>query len=601
MRLLLLGTIATLSLLSCANRSAQPATASSANSTKVPAVVPIVADDSLLQLKDNPSRDIAHESFLRGLAWRNANKAKIAEPFYKRALANEPGNRFLAFDLVEILIENGKNAEALRIAQKALGFEGENTGREYYLLARLHRESGNIDSAKVYYEKVVQVSPDHFRALYEYSVVLEMQQDFKNLARIYDLLIPLLNYPRQMVDKQLLLLKLKGNDSLVVDFLANAYAVRPDSELGQQLADALLEQKRYDEAYDLAEQLVVDDSNSVESLRNLVRVAIRAGKGPEAVAAQKRLFAADSVNLDELEKVGMLEFETNQMDSALVRFKHLVSLRSSDHLAWFYLSNIYAIKKDSTKSMDAIQRAIALKPDAVAYRNQQAALFAQAKNFDKAHQVLDAALVYHKDHPLVMQYKANTYIREAILLEEKWPLAGSVEAKKARELRLTALDWFKKAYQQDTLAGDVLFSYASNLERLDSVTAAVNLFNKLLSIDPANHQGMNYLGYTLVERKIDQARGARLIDSALAMSPGNEAYLDSKAWALYMQGDFKGARQILQQLVTEFKTDDVTIWEHLAEACEADKDTKAAHEAWKHVLRHNPRHAKALKATSLKE
>lgn len=553
--------------------------------------------DSLLHIKGNPNRDIAHESFLRGLAWRNANNVKVAEPFYKRALAHEPGNRFLAYDLVEILMENGKSKEALAIAQKAASFPGENSGREYYLLARLHRETNKIDSAKFYYEKVVQSNPEHFRALYEYSIVLEMQQDFKNLARIYDLLLPLLNYPRPMVDKQLLLLKLKGNDSLVVEFLSNAYAAHPEAELGQELTSILLERKRFDEALALAEQMTQVDSVGIESLRNLVRVAVRAGKAPEAIAAQKRLFQADTSNLDELERLGLIEFETNALDSAKVHFQQLLKLRPSDHLAWFYMSNLHSLRRDSVLAMEAIQRAIALKPDAIAYRNHQAALYAHSRDYVKAHQVLDAALVLQKEHPLILQYKANTYIHEALLYEKRKPAAGSADAQKAKFLRENASTWYALALKQDTLAADIRFSFAANLERLDSVSKAVAEFDRLLRMDPTNHPAMNYLGYTLVDRKIDIARGSRLIDSALAINPGNDAYLDSKAWALYRQGDFKGARQILQYLVNDLKSDDSTIWEHLAEACTADKDLPAAQAAWKQVLRLHPRHEKALKAT----
>lgn len=591
--------IAALLFVGCSSSKPTPASTATASSTQ-PSVQVSMAEvgDSLLQVNGQPNHDIAHESFLRGLYLRNIEKGDIAEHFYKRALAHEPGNRFLAFDLVELLSENGKSKEALAIAKKAILFKGEPEGREYFMLARLYRESGIIDSARTYYEKTIQENPEHFRALYEYSVVLEMVQDYKSLARVYGLLLPLLNYPRPMVDKQLLLLKLKGNDSLVLDFLQNAYVAHPEVELGRELGDVFMEQKRYDEAVQLADQMVGLDTLNMESHQYLVKLAIKAGKAPEAIAAQKRLYFMDSTNLDELEKLGMLEFEAGAADSSTRHFKQLVVKRPGDHLGYFYLSNLYAMRGELESAMESIQRSIALKPDAIAYRNHQAALYSQQKNFEKAHQVLDETLVLHKNHPLIMQYKGNTYIHEALLLEALYPVVGSPEAQKVRAIRLQALTWFQKAWSADTLANDILFDLAADYERLDSIPKARALFEKLLKQEPTHHQTLNYLGYMLVDRKIDVDLGGRMIDSALVLSPGNEAYLDSKAWHLLRKGDAKGAQEILQYLVTELKAEDAVIWEHLAEAYELLNQTDAAKAAWQQVLRFNPRHERAMNRTA---
>ncbi|HSQ41162.1 MAG TPA: hypothetical protein VLM37_02650, partial [Fibrobacteraceae bacterium] len=89
-------------------------------------------------------------------------------------------------------------------------------------------------------------------------------------------------------------------------------------------------------------------------------------------------------------------------------------------------------------------------------------------------------------------------------------------------------------------------------------------------------------------------RGGALIDSALILDPGNDAYLDSKAWYLARKDRWSEAREVLEYLVKEEKVDDPIIWEHLAEVSDHLQDKAAALAAWRKVLAINPHHAKAL-------
>ncbi|HSQ40987.1 MAG TPA: tetratricopeptide repeat protein, partial [Fibrobacteraceae bacterium] len=464
---------------------------------------PMTAVDSLLHPVNPPNRDIAHESFLRGLLLRNLGKDDFAEIFYKRALANEPGNRFLAFELADILSDNGKSAEALAIARQAILFQGEPSSSQFYLLARLYRENADLDSAMVYYEKTIALSPSHFRALYEYSVILEARQDYQNLLRIYGLLLPLLDYPRPMVEKEVLLLKLKGNDSTLCEFLEHAYEAHGSVEIGRQYAGALLDRKRYTDALAVGKELLQQDSSDRENWSLLVRTGLRLGMLDSATQWQKRVALLDSSDMDEWKRLAMMEFELPAMDSSLAHFRRVLQARPTDHLSWFYISNIAIIRNDTAVALDAIQRAIALKPDALPYRNHLASLYASMGNYEKAHQTLDAVLSLYPAHPLPMQYQANIYIHEAMGIEQHWPVANSPEILRARELRLHALEWLRKAYPLDSSSVDLLFDLASNYERLDSIPQACSLFEKILRLNPQSQVTLNYLGYLLVDRRLD--------------------------------------------------------------------------------------------------
>ena len=558
-------------------------------------MLPLNDVDSLLLLQGEPNRDIARESFLRALMFENLDKPQLAEPFLKRALAHEPKNRFLAFDLVSVLVQNGRAKEALAIAQRAERYPGEPNAEETFLLAHMYRENSMLDSCISYYEKTIALSPTHLRALYEYSVVLELMQDYKSLARIYQLLLPMIDYPKSMVDKELMLLKMPGSpDSALVDFLAQVYQAKGDGESGKALVEALVERNRHAEALDVVKQILQTDPANRELWMVVVRLEARTGNAAGAIVAQHNVYALDTTQLDELERLGMIEFEMGQLDSARVHFQRLVGQRPEDHLAWYYCSNLAQAKGDTVQAFTAIHKAMALKPDALTYRNQLASLYARLNKFDSAQVIADESIVLHPESPLAQQFKGDLLIRQAFRLENQWPAAESPQALQARDLRSLAQPYLRKAWQMDTLATEVLFDLASNTERLDSIDLARQYFERILVLNPRHGHALNYLGYLLVERNLDVSRGALLVDSALATDSTNVAYLDSKGWVLATQGKWEAARDLFAELVKKPDADDVTIWEHTALVYDHLQDKSKALAAWKRVLKLNAHHKQAL-------
>jgi tetratricopeptide (TPR) repeat protein len=76
---------------------------------------------------------------------------------------------------------------------------------------------------------------------------------------------------------------------------------------------------------------------------------------------------------------------------------------------------------------------------------------------------------------------------------------------------------------------------------------AVELYEKALSLDPANLTATNGLGYVLVDSGIDVKRGLDLCRKAVQTKPQNAAYLDSLGWAYFKIGDVNEARTTLRR------------------------------------------------------
>ncbi|MBU6251747.1 MAG: hypothetical protein KGN98_00985, partial [Alphaproteobacteria bacterium] len=76
---------------------------------------------------------------------------------------------------------------------------------------------------------------------------------------------------------------------------------------------------------------------------------------------------------------------------------------------------------------------------------------------------------------------------------------------------------------------------------------------------------LNFLGYSLLERrqKIDEAKA--FIARAAALQPDNNAITDSLGWAHFLSGDYERAVEILEKAALDEPTEP-TINEHLGDA-----------------------------------
>ncbi|NLB62577.1 MAG: tetratricopeptide repeat protein [Fibrobacter sp.] len=538
---------------------------------------------------------LAHDYFLKGQDFSNLGQLDSAEFYFTMAHKVAPKSRFLAFNLAMISLVNGNKENARSWVHSGLDFEGELNLDEARIAAEIYFKSNMPDTAKIWYETIVEKWPTDYEGLFLYTVLLEEEQDYENLSRIYGLLLPQLNYPKHFVEKQILLLKLQGDVSKLIAFLTDVYKVNKDPEIGRELVSFLLKEQKYEEALTVSQSIIEVDSASIDTWKLMVRLAQYSKRYTEAIEWQKRIVEQHPDQVQELKRLALLEFQEHQLDSAQKNFSIYIDKVPNDHLVYFYLSNIFNIQGNRKKAIEHAQKAIALQPNSLAYRNQLAAIYYLNGEYSQAHQAIDLGMQLNPQNALAMRFKAMAYIHQAISLEDKWPHDDSDEHKLSVSVRLKAMKWQKNALEIDSLSTDLMFDLAANYERLDSLKASLDLFEKLLKIEPQNHRALNYLGYLLVDNELNIPRGALLIDSALVLEPENLAYLDSKAWAYAKQKEYEKAREILENLVQKATSDFVTYWEHLAYVYHKMGLKDRAIPLWENVLKINPHSSVAQK------
>ena len=204
------------------------------------------SDSALIQKvveskKETPKVEVdleaAHEFFFLAKNMEMRGDQREADFFWKQAYKADPTSRYLGFGVAERLVIAGEDSLALVEAKKASRLKGKRTAAQYALLARLYVKAGEADSSRKYFVMGLDSSRYQDMALlYDYSLFLEAARDEKELVRVYDILLPKVNYISTLFQRQLSLLLDMGKDSAVVDLFGKAHEAFQGSESHRRYA-----------------------------------------------------------------------------------------------------------------------------------------------------------------------------------------------------------------------------------------------------------------------------------------------------------------------------------------------------------------------------
>lgn len=613
-------------LLNACATSAKKDSLTAADSAAIAAAVnaKLVGDTAMPEKDKLPQNiDAAHESFIRALEMELRGEKALANVFWQHAAESDPYDRYLAFKLAEIMFAQGADSLALLQAQRAQTLNGRVTASQLGLLAHLYVKDGRADSCRKYFNAALDTSRyQDMTLLYDYSLFLEAVQDEKELVRIYDLLLPHVNYMPSLFQRQLKLLLDQGKDSAVVELFAKGHDATGDKKMLLQMVQGLVFQKRYAEVAAIVDTLS-ESTKEDESIVVLWMTALAEIDRDSTYAMLKKKYSEDQVRTPVIANfLGYYEHLHGELDSAKAHLKLVVEQLQDQrpHVANAY-HTLSAIAFKEGKKKEAVR--YAEKADSVALGGDKAMLamaYGTAGMYDKAYDLLDSVIaVWDKWVPMAgiadsaslhrvnaeveknkLQFR-SVYARllciEAQELELK-DVGDSARIKKARGLRERAQVWYGQLVAVDSANMELKMLMAMNLERLERFEESFALFDMLLL--PANAKKidrpevLNYYGYTLIDMNRNPEeldRGIAMVNEALSGEKvPTEAYLDSKAWGLYRKGLFAEALETMKLIKSPRFQEDYVYWEHLSAIQEALGMKSEAAASYKKLKKLQPRH-----------
>ncbi|SEF96232.1 Flp pilus assembly protein TadD, contains TPR repeats [Jhaorihella thermophila] len=218
-------------------------------------------------------------------------------------------------------------------------------------------------------------------------------------------------------------------------------------------------------------------------------------------------------------------------------------------------------------AVEAYKQIPADRPEHFAAELGRAEVLRQAGKIDAAIEVLEQLSRSAPQQPQVASSLGD-------LLRQQNDYAGAEKAY-TRALELTDEDspdrWF------------LHYARGISRERQDKWPEAEADFRKALELNPGQPQVLNYLGYSLVEKKVKLDEALALIEKAVEARPDSGYIVDSLGWVLFRLGRYDEAVGHMEKAVELMPVDPV-VTDHLGDVYWAVGRYREARFQWRRAL-----------------
>jgi len=144
----------------------------------------------------------------------------------------------------------------------------------------------------------------------------------------------------------------------------------------------------------------------------------------------------------------------------------------------------------------------------------------------------------------------------------------------------------KQTETDEELTAQFYFWLGASAERVKEYEKAEQYFLSAINKQPDHADAHNYLAYMLAERAVKLDMAMDHIGVALAVDPDNAAFLDTRGWIYFQQGNYTAALEDIK-LAAEKIPDDPTISDHLGDIYLALGNVNQAVTWWEISLQHD--------------
>ena len=462
----------------------------------------------------------------------------------------------LQMTLARQLLASGEAGKAVPLLERVVGQT--QALEPLALLAEAHRELGQWDRAAAALEQAAEANPRYYLALGD---VYERQAKWEEAAAAYE----------------------KGTA-----------AVRgPGRELRLRRAAALLNipgGAGAARAVALLTEFVTTNPKDVTGHTLLARAHLQRGASDAAETSARAALALEPANL---QVMGLLAgiYRDRYDYAAIVALLGPATkddaVPSGARVGEFVrlLAELGGAQQqlgDATAAVRTFERARRLVPDAAPVAVALAQAHLQAGQADQAQRVARDARVSGTDDLGLLRVEALAGVKAGRTADAVGFLERTLGERRSQpDAAFVLADVYEAAGRHDdaikavtALGGAapaddaVAFRLAAAYEAADRVPDAERVFRAILARDPLHANALNYLGYMLADRGLRVGDALSLIDRALAVEPGNPAFLDSRGWALFKLGRAADAEDPLRRATTALRGSSV-IQSHYAEVLAA--------------------------------
>jgi tetratricopeptide (TPR) repeat protein len=495
-----------------------------------------VPPDLLLKKEDERKADALAEFSLGLVAEDNAEQEKMIEA-YRKALELDPTYAELAVKLAYELARRDNPSGGVQILKDTIKAAPKEAVPYIYLSQIYAKDLKKPDVGLKYAEQALALAPDNFAAyLAVYEIYVAMGQTKK---------------AEQLLDRAA---KSEHGDAkywVQLGELSSRLSLKEDGSCDPA------QLQKMNAIYRKAAELAKDDAIILTKVGDYFVLSKQVSDAiPYYVTILGLEPGPNDPPLNNVrDKLARSYMVIGQRDKAIPYLEDIIKDNPLRFETYELLGELYEEKNDLDKALTNYEHSLLL--DATEPRNhlRLAQLLMQAKRFDRAVEIMQAARKKFPDVPTIT-FSLGIALSQA----KRHPEAMAAFADAQAEAQVG---------REDMLNAQFYLLYGEAAEQAGLYDKAADLIKQSLEMDPNSAEACNYLGYMWADRGEHLDEAGELIKKAVSKEPEKGEYLDSLGWFYFKKGEPERALTELlraqESILRETKKDDATVLEHIGD------------------------------------
>jgi len=469
---------------------------------------------------------------------------ELTKKYLAKAVENDPDSVYLNRKMVLLLNKLKEYEESLTYARKCRDLEPDNLSHQV-LLAEVYSLSGDDNSAREEYNKILEKDPDQSRIRLVLTTILIKNRQFAEAKSQLEQLI--LAKPDMVIAHYYM-----GRINLELeDYEAAESAYNEALKFNPKMEPALFDlgslyqmRQKYQEAARIYENLLGFYPSNVIVRERLINIYFQIGQEKKADVHMGTLKEQAKPGEPGRQALGLIYLRHGRLDESIEELDLIVSAWPDDDKSRYYLAAAHEERGDKEKALYHFGR-----------------IWPESEYFTKTRMHMAYILGSQGKHDESIALLKKTIAVKNDEIELYLMLASELENQKSYEEGVRVI---KKGLLVDEKNVDLLFRLGVVLDKMGKNEESLEEMRKILEIDPEHSDALNYIGYTYADQgiRLDEARD--LIERALKIKPDSGYIVDSLGWVYYQEGRYEEALKHLEKAAV-LVPDDPTVAEHLGD------------------------------------
>lgn len=461
---------------------------------------------------------------------------------YEKALICDSRASYIKEKLPLLLLNMGEVDKAMQWLQKEIRQNPENNAYRF-ILANIYYQQKRIADAQLLYEKALEFDPGNEIIGIRLAILHAQLEEYEKAINILQVqLAKNDSYPSRITLARIL--KDNQQDQEAFEQYEKALQLNWSKEIAYELGFFYTEKKDFQAALRIYSKITETDPQDETAALSRIQTLLSTEKYDQALESlesiRKSSNSPDRIDFI-ISKVLLQQKKIAEAKQLLLRLAD-----NTDNTEVYYMLALLLYQEDNyQQSLSQIEKIPASSDEFEDSVYLQTRIYSKLNATEKAISKLTGYINTEESRsPLFYAMLSSLYMEQN-------------QDSAALEIMARGIRDYPENHQ-------LCFEYGILLERYKLHDEALQMMEKVLSLQPDHPEALNFIGYTWADRNSNLDQALEYIQKALKQRPDNGFIVDSLGWVYFRLGQYElAATTLLHSL--ELEPDDPNIWDHLGD------------------------------------